>query len=315
MPIDWSILVALVYRSFNQEGLDREYSPSSCVDDLMVYVNEYLRLSQEARQEAVMAGSAVLGLEYGPLASQRLDLFLPETTPAAVNLYIHGGYWQELSKDYACFSAPIFQRRACALAALGYSLAPQQRLTDIVEECRCALEWLYMNANGLGIDKDRIHLSGSSAGAHLAMMLYTTDWEKRGLPRDIIKGVCAVSGIYDLEPVRLSYVNSELYMDQQEARANSPMHLEPSALMPVIMAYGSNETNEFKRQSNEYRDKLENAGVPIEFREIGSRNHFDVIMDLADESSWLATSTLRQMSLSSKTVSTPVLGNPEVDEA
>jgi arylformamidase len=86
-------------------------------------------------------------------------------------------------------------------------------------------------------------------------------------------------------------------MDQQEAHANSPMHLEPSALSPVIMAYGGNETSEFKRQSNEYREKLEGLGVPVEFREINNRNHFDVIMDLADQSSWLATSTLQQMHL------------------
>lgn len=297
MPIDGSIRVARVYRSFNQEALDREYSPSSCVDDLMVYIDDYLQSSQAAKQAAVLNGSAALELAYGPLASQRMDVFLPETTAAAVNLYIHGGYWQELSKDYACFSAPTFQRRECALAALGYSLAPQRRLTDIVEECRCAVEWLYLNADDLAIDRDRIHISGSSAGAHLAMMLYTTDWHKRALPHDVIKGVCAVSGIYDLEPVRLSYVNSELHMDQQEAHANSPMHLEPSALSPVIMAYGGNETSEFKRQSNEYREKLEGIGVPVEFREINNRNHFDVIMDLADQSSWLATSTLQQMHL------------------
>ena len=287
--------MTLVYRSFDREALDREYSPSSCVDDITVYIDEYLRVSKTAKTAAIATGSAALDLEYGPLATQRMDAFLPAAAPAPVNLYIHGGYWQELSKDYSCFSAPTFQRSQYASVALGYSLAPQRRLADIVDECRLAIEWLYSNADRVGVDKNRIHVSGSSAGAHLAMMLYTTDWETRGLPRDVIKGVCAVSGIYDLEPLRLTYVNDVLAMDAEEAHANSPMFREPSALSPVVLAYGSNETSEFKRQTDEYRERLERAGAPTVFREIEGRNHFDVIMDLAQESSWLAMTTLGQM--------------------
>lgn len=284
-----------VYRSFDKETLQREYSPSSCVEDLMVYVNEYLRASDAAKKAAVSNGSVMLNLEYGPLAAQRLDLFLPNAKPAPINIFIHGGYWQELGKEFSSFSAPVFQQRGCALAALGYTLAPERGMTDMVEECCAAVEWLYENGDRLSIDKNRIFLSGSSAGAHLAMMLYTADWEARGLPRDLIKGACAVSGIYDLEPIRLTYVNDALGMDEREARANSPLLRDPSARSPVILAYGDNETSEFKRQTDEYREKLALAGVPVEFMEIMNRNHFDVISDLADESSWLSTSTLRQM--------------------
>lgn len=287
--------MAPIYKSFDQDTLNLEYSPSSCVEDLMVYIDEYLQLSLAVKQRAELTGRARLDLDYGPRPAQRLDLFLPDVAAAPVNLYIHGGYWQELSKNYSCFAAPLFAKKNYAFAALGYSLAPQHTLSDIVEECRCAVEWLYLNAERLDIDKHRIHISGSSAGAQLAMMLYTTDWERRGLPGDIIKGVCAVSGVYDLEPIRLSYVNEALAMDPKEAGENSPMFRTPSALTPVTLAYGSNETSEFKRQSDEYRSKLEALGVPVTFREINNRNHFDVILDLADESSWLASSTLNQM--------------------
>jgi arylformamidase len=287
--------VAPIYRSFDQDTLNREYSPSSCVDDLTVYIDEYLQLSQAVKQRAELTDQVFLDLSYGPRPAQRLDLFLADAQAAPVNLYIHGGYWQELSKDYSCFAAPLFADQKYAFAALGYSLAPQHPLSDIVEECRCAVEWLYLNAERLNLDKHRIHISGSSAGAQLAMMLYTTDWEKRGLPSDIIKSACAVSGVYDLEPVRLSYVNEVLAMDPEEALENSPMFRTPSALTPVTLAYGSNETSEFKRQSDEYRSKLEALGVPVTYREINNRNHFDVILDLADASSWLASATLNHM--------------------
>jgi len=289
--------VVAIYKSFDQDTLNREYSPSSCVDNLESYIDEYLHQSQAVKQRAKLNGRVLLDLKYGSKSAQRLDLFLPDVTAAPVNLYIHGGYWQELSKDYSCFAAPTFEKQNYAFAALGYSLAPKHTLSDIVEECRCAVEWLYVNAEQLKLDKQRIHVSGSSAGAQLAMMLYTTDWEKRGLPSDIISSVCSVSGVYDLEPLRLTYVNQALAMDPKQALENSPMFRTPSALTPVILAYGSNETSEFKRQSDEYRERLQTLGVPIKFRQISNRNHFDVILDLADESSWLASSTLQLMDI------------------
>lgn len=286
-----------IYRNFDKKMLEREYSPSSCVDDYMVHVDEYVSASEAARRLASAVDLARYDVAYGPLDSQRLDLFLPKpvAAPAPVQCFMHGGYWQELSKSYSSFAAPLFQYHGCAFAAFGYSLAPSRRLSDIVEECRTALAWLHRNAEWLNIDKERIFLSGSSAGAHLAMMLYTTDWEKRGLPGDIVKGVCAVSGIYDLEPIRLTYVNDKLSMDEEEAALNSPLSRRPSALTPVISAWGDNETGEFKRQSLALAEKLERDGAPLECMEIAGRNHFDVIMDLADGDSWLGRSILSQM--------------------
>jgi len=130
-------------------------------------------------------------------------------------------------------------------------------------------------------------------------MMLLTDWSRFGLPQDVIKGVCAVSGIYDLEPIRLSYVNEPLQMSAKEAAGNSPMgktlrnHLRNHC--PIILAYGDNETSEFKRQTNEYRDFLTQSGETVSFSEIKDRNHFDVIMDLMHSDTWLARQVLRQM--------------------
>ena len=128
-------------------------------------------------------------------------------------------------------------------------------------------------------------------------MMLLTDWPSLGLPADAIKGVCAVSGVFDLEPVRLSYVNDKVGMDADEAARNSPFLHELKNRCPVVLAYGDNETAEFKRQTLEYRDKLADAGIDVSFREVADRNHFDVIMDLADADTWLAREALRQMAL------------------
>lgn len=287
-----------VYRKFSQEDLDREYSPSSCVEDINVYLHEYVRLSELARDVAADHGSSELDLQYGRTAEEALDLFMPpDCDSAPLHVYIHGGYWQLLSKDESSFAATMFQDHGSCVAVINYTLAPRQTLTGIVEECRRSIAWLYENASRFGYDRKRIHLSGSSAGAHLCMMLLLTEWARFGLPANAISGVCAVSGIYDLEPVQLSYVNDKVGMDVAEAIANSPIRHDLRNGCPVIFAYGDNETAEFKRQTDEYRDKLAGEGWDIEFAEVPDRNHFDVILDLADADSRLARAVLRQMSL------------------
>ncbi|TDJ32995.1 MAG: alpha/beta hydrolase [Gammaproteobacteria bacterium] len=287
-----------VYSTFDQSALDREYSPSSCIDGLDVYLDEYTRASKVAKSDALKNQSCETDLRYGAGTEETLDLFLPaESGPAPLHVFIHGGYWQLLSKDESCFAAPIFQQRGSFFAAVNYTLAPRQTLTGIVEENRRAITWLYQNAGIWGFDRDRIYLSGHSAGAHLAMMMLLTDWPQFGLPRDVIKGVCAVSGLYDLEPVRLCYVNDVVGMDISEAGRNSPLRHSLVNPCPVILAYGDNETGEFKRQTDDYRRVLQDADIPVTLSEIADRNHFDVILDLAQPDTWLSQQVFSQMGI------------------
>ena len=287
-----------VYATFDQGTLDREYSPRSCIDDIDVYLNEYARTSKAAKSDALKNNACDADQRYGPGAEETLDLFLPaEPGSAPLHVFIHGGYWQLLSKDESCFAAPMFQQHGSLFAALNYTLAPQQTLTGIVEENRRAITWLYQNADDWGFDRECIYLSGHSAGAQLAMMMLQTDWPKFGLPQDVIKGVCAVSGVFDLEPVRLSYVNEVVRMDTGEVKRNSPIRHSLTNRCPVILAYGDNETGEFKRQTDEYGSVLQDAGIPVTLSEIADRNHFDVILDLADANSWLSRQVFSQMGI------------------
>lgn len=285
-----------IYANYDQQSLDLEYSPSSLIDDIEEYLDEYTRASEVARITALEMNACEVDLRFGPGEEETLDLFLPaERTGAPLHVFIHGGYWQQLSKNESCFAAPAFQQHGSAFAALNYTLAPSQTLSGIVEEVRRAIAWLYRNADRLELDRERIFVSGHSAGAHLAMMLLVTDWPALDLPPDIVKGVCAVSGIFDLEPVRLTYVNEMVGMDADEARRNSPVLQELTHSSPLIFAYGDNETGEFKRQSEEYAARLRDDGIPVTLREIENRNHFDVILDLADADSWLARQVFAQM--------------------
>jgi len=292
------ILNLQIYSTFDQSELDRQYSPSSCVDDLDFYLNRYADTSSLVKMSALENNICLSDLAYGPSDDERLDLFLPPTKGLVpLHVYIHGGYWQALSKEDSLFAAPLFQQHGACFAALNYGLAPDVTLTEIVAQIRRAICWLYVHAEQLKFDRERIYLSGSSAGAHLAIMMLMTDWPEFGLPEQVINGVCAVSGIYDLEPIRLSYVNELLGMDASEAALNSPMRQRIRNHCPLILAYGDNETGEFKRQTDEYRDQLLDSGFSVCFKEINGRNHFDVIMDLSDPNAWLSQQVLEHMGL------------------
>lgn len=286
-----------MYRDFDLETLEQEYSPSSCVDDIMIYINQYIRLSEQAKSAAKANNTLIENLSYGSSQDEVLDLFLPEKnseTKKQLQVYIHGGYWQELTKNESCFAATNFQNNGYHFAVINYSLAPAASLTEIVEQNRRALVWLYQNAEKYDYNKNEIYLSGSSAGAHLAMMMALTDWsEYLPIKHNIIKGVCAVSGIYDLTPIQQTYINKPLQLTSDEIEQLSPWLLlnkhheliERLQQCAITFSYGDNETSEFKRQTDELVQRLKQLGVSVEFTEIAHSNHFDVITELSNENS------------------------------
>lgn len=291
------------YLDFDKQVLEREYSPSSCIDDINEFINLYINQSNAAIKLAKRLDAVLANLKYGASEAQSLDLFFPtHQSKRKLHVFIHGGYWQELSKNESTFAATTFQQAGCHFAALNYTLAPDATLTQIVDEVSRAILWLYNSADKYGYDKSEIYLSGSSAGAHLALLMTLIDWQQVDSQfSDInpIAGVCAVSGIYDLAPLLNTYINEPLRLTTDEVITLSPLKLISSKTpnCPIIIAYGDNETSEFKRQSDELYYHYQQRKVNIIKGEILDRNHFDVILDLSDVHSWIAKQVFKQMKI------------------
>lgn len=260
------------WRTLSDSEREREYSPSSCIGgNYRPFIQAYADRSQQAR--AQLRGQ--LNLRYGAAPAQRLDLFVPPTEqPPALLLFIHGGYWQELSKEESAFSAADCLQAGIAFAALDYTLAPQASVAQMVGECQQALAWLRGQSAKLGIDGQRIAVAGSSAGAHLAAMLALR------APGQLA-GAVLVSGIFELEPLIGTSINTALGLDTAAAQALSPVQIAADRFPRCIVAWGEVETAEFKRQSRAFASQLHQAGTPCEGIEVPARNHFDVILDLA----------------------------------
>lgn len=256
--------------------LEREYSPSSAIGgDYAPFVARYRAESDAARRTLAVRRD----LRYGPAPRACLDFFPapPGATRPGLLVYLHGGYWQELSKEESAFLAPAWHAAGIAHAAIGYTLAPQAGLPAIVAECRAALAWLQAHAGVLGVDAGNVVVAGSSAGAYLAAACAD------GLPTPL-RGLVAVSGIFDVAPLLGTSINAALGLDAPTA-ASLDLLVPRRRFRPAVVAWGEIETAEFKRQSRAFASRLADDGTPCASLEIPGRHHFDVILELGDPAS------------------------------
>lgn len=268
----------LKWREMDAETRANAYSPSNALPDgdLMPFIQAYIDNSAAA----YAALPAFQTLSYGPKPSNTLDLVMPKTgEPVPLHVFIHGGYWQELSKRDSFFPAPNILSQGIAFATLDYTLTPNATMDEIVAECVAAVTLLMDTAKYLGIDPQRVVLSGSSAGAQLAAMCC--------LKLPVNKQPCAVvlmSGIYELEPLLGTYVNNAVGMDLDAAKRNSPALADLTRFPDAVITWGGQETDEFKRQSRSFASRLNAARRPVQAFEMTTRNHFDIVFDLANDS-------------------------------
>ncbi len=272
---------AVVFRDYDQAALDAELNLRARWPDHPVFFERWARDSAAVRAER----GGLFDLAYGAATAETLDLFLVKGgAPAPLHVFIHGGYWQALDKGDYSYLAPPFVDRGVAFASLNYGLAPDTDIGTMIEQVRRALVWLYNRAGDYGIDRQRICVSGHSAGGHLAAMALSTDWPALdpALPRRLLAGGCSVSGVYDLEPVRLSYHNQVLGIPAERAARWSPLQALPPAASPLIVAVGSEETDEFRRQHAEYAAAWRGQGLALHDVALPGRHHFTAVDALGE---------------------------------
>ena len=176
-------------------------------------------------------------------------------------------------------------------------LVPSIDLDELVRQCRAAIAWIHRHAREWGGDPDRITVSGHSAGGHLVAMLLATDWSAFGAPGDVVKAGCAISGLYDLEPIRLCYLNEVLKLTPEIARRHSPVHLAPARPTPLVLALGGAEGAEYHRQTDDLMSAWRPRGVPIEVMDLPGHDHFSIVAELQSPFSPLARAIQSQMGL------------------
>lgn len=264
-----------LYRGMDRAALATAYNNRAVVAGWQGYLDRW-----KARSDALYASRPVVrDLRYGAGPRQRVDLFPSGRANAPAILFLHGGYWQWNDKEGQAFVAEGLLARGFDVAIGEYSLAPQAKMDSICAEIPALLGFLGAELSARGLGAGGLYVSGISTGAQLAAL---------ALGDPSVRGALLISGIYDLEPIRLSPLNDAIGMGRDEARAYSPLHAIPPSTAPAIVAFGADERPEIRRQSNDYASALAALDRAVAVRPIAGADHFSVLETFADPDGELA---------------------------
>jgi arylformamidase len=278
-----------VYRGFDRAALDAQYNIRGRVPEFPDILARWIHQSDAAATRQRITRD----IAYGPDPKQALDVYHPQQASGRVPclLFIHGGYWQALGKHECSFLAEPYTARGVAVAMLDYRLAPHASMTEIVEDCRAGVVRLLGDAERLGLNPGRLVVAGHSAGGHLAAMMLATDFSSLGVRAAPFCAGVGISGLYDLEPIQLCYLNDTLGMSAEEALRLSPIRHRPRARVPLVLTVGDVEAPEFHRQQAALAAAWNHEATISTIGDVG--HHYAAMQALGDPSHPLFQATLR----------------------
>jgi len=284
-----------VWLDLDQQDLDDAY-------DQPVYAFNVKNISERLAANNQKA-LAVIGkperLAYGPTDIEKVDIYKTKRPNAPTMIFIHGGSWRTgRSADFAVY-AEVFVKAGANFAAVDFNNVEETNgdLFPMVDQCRRAVAFVYRNAASFGGNADQTYLCSRSSGSHLAGCVVTTEWEKLGLPRDILKGAVLGSGMYDLKPVRLSLRGNYVkFTDEMEQALSAQRHIA-NIHVPIVLAHGTLETPEFQRQTRDFAAALEAAGKPVKLIVGKGYNHFEIGESLGNPYAIMGRASLEMMKL------------------
>jgi arylformamidase len=238
--------------SYSPDYCNDEYNNGLRVPNVGAVLAAWQRRAAEARARLRFRAA----IPYGDDPSETFDLFEPSSGGAAAPLlvFVHGGYWRILSKDDFSWIAAAYVERGVKVAVVDYGLAPRYPLETIVRQNLKAVASMWLDARRLGVVRDRIVASGHSAGGHLTAMALAARWPAFDprLPADVVRGGVAISGLFDMEPIRHApYLNADLLLTLDRVAPLSPLYMTPATAAPLVTAVGGDESDEFRRHTRE----------------------------------------------------------------
>ncbi len=286
----------LVWLDMDQKALDDAYDQSVYAANQALVHRRRNHSSAVARQ---MLGEPQR-FAYGEAEIEQLDLYLTSVPNAPVCVFIHGGAWRNgRAKDFGA-PAEMMVDAGANFAVVDFNSVDETGgdLFPMVDQVRRAVAWVYLNASNFGSNPDEVYVIGHSSGGHLASCVITTDWQQQyGLAGPIVKGAMLSSGMYDLEPVRLSkrsaYVNFTHDMVEQ---LSAIRHID-RITAKLVISHGTEETPEFQRQARDFTAALDAAGKPAPLLVGEALNHFEILETLASPYGLLGRQALRMMEL------------------
>jgi arylformamidase len=285
-----------VFLDMDQQELDEAYNQIKYAPNQPQIIARYASNSAVTR--------ARLGepqrLAYGSAPIEQLGLYAAPVPNAPVCVFFHGGAWRQGEAMNYAFPAETFFGAGAHFAVPDFDnvLATDGDLMPIADQVRRAVAWVYSNAPSFGADPRRLYVCGHSSGAHLAGVALTTDWAREfGLPARTVRAGIVISGMYDLEPVRLSSRSAYLRFTDAVVEALSPRRHVDRLSCPITVAYGTLETPEFQRQARDFAAAAKSVGKLADLLVGDGYNHFEMVETLANPYGLLGHAALSMMQL------------------
>lgn len=286
-----------VFRDLDQIDIDEGYDNdvyafnSKTINNRRVYNNDIARKILGAPTRVA----------YGPEEVEKLDIYKSKRggPNAPTLIFIHGGSWQGgRSSQFTVYAEP-YVKAGANFVVLDFASVKETNgdITPMVEQCRKGVAWIYRNAASHGLDPSRLFVCARSSGSHLAACVLTTEWDKQGLPRDILKGAVLGSGMYDLKPVSLSKRSAWVKFTDRIVEELSPIRYVDRIHTPVVVAHGTLETPEFQRQAKEFVEALKKAGKQAELLSAPAYNHYEVGETIGNPYAILGRAAMAMMQL------------------
>jgi arylformamidase len=285
----------LVWLDMDQDDLDDAY-------DQDVYAFNSKTVGERRVQTNEIAQS-VLGkperVAYGPAEIEKLDIYETKRPNAPTLIFIHGGGWRNgRSSQFTCYAEP-YVKAGANFVVVDFTNVRETNgdIFPMVDQCRRAVAWVYRNAASFGGDPNALYTISRSSGSHLNGCVLITEWEKQGLPRDILKGAVLGSGMYDLKPVRLSKRGNYVkFTDEMEQQLSAQRHID-KIHTPIVLGTGTLETPEFQRQSRDFAAALTKAGKPVQHIIGKGYNHYEMGETIGNPYATLGRAAMAMMKL------------------
>lgn len=257
-----------IFRGMDRTALDAAYNNGAAVADSATWLDRWRERSALIRAKP----DVKLDIAYGPQERTKLDYFPSGNENAPLLVFIHGGYWVRNSRDMFSFLAPGPNAHGLNFASMGYTLAPAARLPDIVAEINAGLTFLQANAATFGFDPEKIFVTGWSAGGHLASL---------SCEHPAVRGALPISGVFELEPLSLNYLNEPLQLTQNDIETLSPLRRLRKGTPPQRLVAGGNELPELQRQTRDYAQAARAFGLPVSDQILPGHHHYSILDELA----------------------------------
>lgn len=284
----------IVFRDFTRAQLDAEYNNRTRVPEHEQLYAGWAQLSAAMTKQY----PSKLDVSYDDESGEKLDIFVPKGEgPFPIMVFFHGGYWMSRSKNDVRFAGKGLLDAGAIFISVDYTLIPEVEMDELLRQCRAAVTWTIVNAERFKGDPERVFVGGNSAGGHITGMMTAHNWLKERLPMNALKGGCALSGLFELEPMRHCYLNDTLELTMMDAFSFSPRLLRTPRDRPLVVAVGADESSEFIRQSKEFCDTWSREDADVRYMEVPGANHFTILNHFADPNTPLFQSVKDVMGL------------------